>query len=89
MQCLAKSVASLADQSPFGFCFNSSHHSLEPTSGEHAARGAMARRRMAAAAIFLIGIGNSRHIHEIEIESYGNGHHHGKTAGVTLALPDV
>src|SRR3546814_3539762 len=36
-QCLAKSVASFAVQSPFGFSFISAHHSSLPTSGEQAA----------------------------------------------------
>jgi hypothetical protein len=32
IQCLAKSAASFADQSPFGFSFKSSHHASLPTS---------------------------------------------------------
>ena len=37
-QCLAKSAASLAVQSPLAFSFMSLHHSSLPTSGEHAAK---------------------------------------------------
>ncbi len=35
-QCLAKSPASFAVHSPFGFCFISWHHSVLPTSAEQA-----------------------------------------------------
>lgn len=54
IQLLANSAASLAVQSPLGFSFNSSHHSLDPTSGEQAARVISPKPRKDRANSFLL-----------------------------------
>ena len=52
-QCFAKSAASFVLQSPFGFSFILSHHSLLPTSGEHAVNGEKTKTRNNIAAILI------------------------------------